>query len=239
MTTIRVMTANLWGPQSDPEGLTRVLAAVDPDVVAVQEMERQAADVIADHFAHHGLDPRHSALGSGVGLRYPATFERVPMAHRHGWSARFRPPGWDLPVELVAVHLVNPISWPAWRSVARRTHQVSAVLDHVRGLDVPTVVVGDMNATPLWPAYRRLVGSPAPGDLLGNRSGNGVVVPSGLQDAARLAGKPRRTWRWRAHGPPMLRIDHALVRGLSVKASTVVVVPGSDHLALVVDLAPV
>ena len=81
--------------------------------------------------------------------------------------------------------------------------------------------MGDLNATPLWPVYRRLTRR--------------------LQDGAwDRRARQRRAARadvgpWPG-APRLLRIDHVLVRGVTVSAVRVVDLPGSDHSALVVDL---
>ena len=84
------------------------------------------------------------------------------------------------------------------------------------------VMVGDFNSTPLWPVYRS--------------------VRSHMDDAAvavaeRRGERPARTWGpW--HGAPrLLRIDHGFVAGAEPEAFRVVEVPGSDHSAVVLDVA--
>jgi endonuclease/exonuclease/phosphatase (EEP) superfamily protein YafD len=82
------------------------------------------------------------------------------------------------------------------------------------------VVCGDLNATPVWPAYRRLA--------------------ERLRDvvhhhAASAGARAPRTWGpW--HGAPrLLRIDHVFATGGRVLDLQTVPVEGSDHSALVVD----
>ena len=82
-------------------------------------------------------------------------------------------------------------------------------------------MVGDFNATPIWPAYRALA--------------------SHLDDAARLHAeatrqRPARTWGPWYGAPRLLRIDHAFLRGLSVDRFEVVEVAGSDHSGVLTDL---
>jgi endonuclease/exonuclease/phosphatase family metal-dependent hydrolase len=75
-----------------------------------------------------------------------------------------------------------------------------------------------MNATPVWPAYRRLT--------------------SMLTDGIAEAGASRRTWGPFWWSPRMLRIDHVLVSsGVRVLDAHVRTVRGSDHSAVVVDIA--
>ena len=84
------------------------------------------------------------------------------------------------------------------------------------------VLCGDLNATPLWPAYRRLVG----------------YYSDGIVRARKREGRrPVRTWGPTTYGPRLLRIDHVLVSGLVVTAAATVRIDGSDHLGVVADLA--
>jgi endonuclease/exonuclease/phosphatase (EEP) superfamily protein YafD len=82
-------------------------------------------------------------------------------------------------------------------------------------------VVGDFNATPIWPVYRALA--------------------SRLEDAAKLRAeaarrRPARTWAPWKRPPRLLRIDHAFLRGLAVDRFEVVDVAGSDHGGILTDL---
>lgn len=216
---LRVMTANLWSEHVDAAGLGQVIDEVAPDVLAVQELEAHAVGAIAARFPHVFLDPGTDALGSGVASRLPATAARLAMPHRDGWILTVTPPGRGGSFEIVAVHLMNPIRWPWLASAGIRRRQVGAVESHLRTTTGPVLLVGDLNATPVWPAYRRL-------------------LRTGLVDGSRRAGTAAPTWRHRGVGPPMLRIDHALTRHLTVTSTRAVAIPGSDHLGLVVELAP-
>jgi endonuclease/exonuclease/phosphatase (EEP) superfamily protein YafD len=81
--------------------------------------------------------------------------------------------------------------------------------------------VGDLNATPNWPAYRRLRGR----------------FDDAAEQAARRVGRaPGRTWGPWPGSPRLLRIDHVLVQGLVGTGSRVLPLRGSDHSALVAEL---
>jgi endonuclease/exonuclease/phosphatase family metal-dependent hydrolase len=131
-------------------------------------------------------------------------------------------PGLGRSVEVVNVHIHAPHMFPWWRSLGIRRGQVRALARYLdEAPPTPRVVLGDFNATPLWPAYRRMARR--------------------LQDAARLHAAsrgraPGRTWGPWAGAPRLLRIDHAFVSGLEVAEVRVVPVTGSDHSGLLVDL---
>ncbi len=213
------MTSNLWGEHADPTALASVLNEVAPDVLVVQELEPEAAGVIAAHFPHHALDPCGETMGSGIATRTDAVFARIPLRYRSGWSAVLDPTPWpdlDTPLEIVGVHMANPAAWPWWRSVGHRRYQLAGLLAHCGTNPMRRVVVGDFNASPAWPLYRRLT--------------------SHFTDGALVAGSARRTWRFQGRTPPLLRIDHAFGAGVRFRMVRPVTVPGADHLGLVIDL---
>lgn len=215
---LRLLTANLWAHHSEPEGLARVLREVDPDLLAVQELQQANADVIARRYAHHGLAPHHDTLGNGVASRYPTTISRLPLRYRSGWSMRLEPAEWHgiaQPVELINLHLANPVGWPWSTSVKNRRYQVDATFDHVDRTPMARVLVGDFNASPMWPAYRRLADR--------------------FTDAAVATNTAERTWRFHGRTPPLLRIDHAFGHGVTFIHTEPIEIPGADHLGLVVD----
>jgi endonuclease/exonuclease/phosphatase family metal-dependent hydrolase len=219
MTGLRILTANLWAHNSDPAGFERVLRDVDPDLVALQELQVGNAAVVAARFAHHGLAPHIDTLGTGVASRFPAEISPLPMTYRSGWWLRLDPescPRLARPFELVNVHLANPVGWPWFRSVKNRRYQVDALLTHVAAEPIPRVVVGDFNATPSWPAYRR--------------------IAQQFLDGAVATGTPQRTWRFQGRTPPLLRIDHAFGSDVRFLTTDVVEIPGADHLGLVIDI---
>jgi endonuclease/exonuclease/phosphatase (EEP) superfamily protein YafD len=83
-------------------------------------------------------------------------------------------------------------------------------------------VLGDFNASPAWPVYRKVA----------KRLEDLAVTHARIRSA-----RPARTWaRW-VGGPRLFRIDHCFGHGVAVDAFSVVEIRGSDHSALVVDLS--
>ena len=161
----------------------------------------------------------------GIALRHPAPVEYLPLPLRNARIARLEPADWPeltTRVEVINAHLANPIMFPQTRSVRLRREQVAGLRSYQQPPRTPhRVLVGDFNATPLWPAYRRLT--------------------TDLSDAALILSsnnghKPGRTWAPRGATRPLLRIDHVLVNGLKPLDLRVVEVPGSDHAGVLVDL---
>jgi len=83
-------------------------------------------------------------------------------------------------------------------------------------------VVGDFNATPLWPVYRRLATR---------------LTDAAAHVARREGRRAPRTWGPSSRSPRILRIDHAFVNRLTVEGVRAVSVRGADHSALIVDLS--
>lgn len=220
MADLRVLSCNLYNGNADPARLAAVLASAKPDVVAAQELAPNVAGVLTGALPHGRLQPALDSSGIGIALRHPASVETFPMAHRPGLSAVLDPDEWPtLPraLELVTVHLANPIDRPLGSTRRTRRSQVASIVDHVARMAHPLVVVGDLNATPAWPVYRRLT----------------RVMRDGVHDTGTVA----RTWGPRWWFPRLLRIDHVLVRGgVRVVSATTVSIRGSDHSGVLVDL---
>jgi endonuclease/exonuclease/phosphatase family metal-dependent hydrolase len=235
----RLMTYNVHGGvgtdrRLDLGRIADVIAAADPDIVALQEL-----DVGRDR--SHRLD-QPAWLAERLGMHFEFASARECGGGRYGNAVLSRHPlrsvrsgclpQLDPSTELRAVQLVR-IEAPMGRIDVLNTHlglrsgeraiQTEALLEWLGDTaeDALPVLCGDLNASPSSPAYRRLTRV--------------------LQDAQTLAlgRRAQRTWPslW-----PVLRIDHVLVgAGVAVAGSRV---PGgnkvrlaSDHLPLVVDLA--
>jgi len=211
---MRLTTVNLWSGRTDPSALERFLEAVRPDVVAAQEVGTNVVDVLSGSHPYGTVEGREDVRGRALVATKPIEVDEVPMPARPGLRTTVDGVG------VIAVHLANPLDGMA--SVDLRRKQVDTILDEARDMD-RVVVVGDLNATPLWPAYRRL-----------RRE-----LADGVAEWAAAAGaRPSRTWSKVPHGPALLRIDHVLTRGMVVTSCTVERVLGSDHLAVTVDLEP-
>lgn len=210
---LRVLTSNLYNGGADPSAYGRLLDHIDPDVVAAQELSADLAEVIGSRYDHGLLAPADDYKGMGLVSRHPIDVERVHLPHRDALVG-------SNDVTIWCVHLANPIDRPP--PIRQRRAQVGQILDRIISSAGRTLLVGDLNATPIWPAYRRFR----------------AHLDDGVADWARRNGRrPSRTWGLRTWWPPVLRIDHAFVRDLVVLNTFTVRVPGSDHRALVVDVA--
>jgi endonuclease/exonuclease/phosphatase (EEP) superfamily protein YafD len=218
MASLRIMTLNLLVDRADPADLHRVLDDVDPDVLAVQELGPRAAGHIRRRFDHGHLDPQEDLFGLGLVARRPVGIAPLDLPGRAGWVATLEPSIWGFPkhVDVIGVHLLNPVDRP-WRATRDlRRAQVAGVERRVAESRGATVVIGDMNSTRRWPEYRRL-------EAIGT-------------DAARTTRSAAPTWSHFTRGPRWIRIDHAFVAGVVPLRTRTMRVRGTDHRALVVDV---
>lgn len=214
----RLMTANLFDGNVDPDSLARVLSEVEPDIMVCQELATNAAEVIADHFLHHDLHPGGGYQGRGIASRFDFLAGVLWLPTRRASLATFAPdvhPAIPDGLHVIGTHLVNPIDRPLRLSAKIRHDQVTGLLEQVKLTQNPVVVAGDLNATPLYPSYRRLAGA--------------------LTDMPKSVG-PVRTWSPWPKFPRLLRIDHIFSNGLVCTAVRRVEVKGGDHSLLVTDL---
>ncbi|MEN8159555.1 MAG: endonuclease/exonuclease/phosphatase family protein [Myxococcota bacterium] len=218
---LRLISANLKHGGADPGALRDLIERENAAVVAVQELGPALAEVLGALLPHGKLEPTPDGLGLGVALRRPAEVERLPLPGRDARVARLETEDWpelDQRIEILNVHIAAPHT----RDWHHRGGQLAALETYLGRAPGPRALVGDLNATPLWPVYRRLAAR--------------------LDDAARLVASrqgraPRRTWGPTSGAPRLLRIDHVLVDALDVHDLRIAPLPGSDHSAVVVDLA--
>jgi endonuclease/exonuclease/phosphatase family metal-dependent hydrolase len=212
------MTVNLGNGAASPTAVRRLLRAERPHVVAAQELAPDAAAALAGELPHGRLDPGIDYHGAGLALRHPGVVERFPLEHRDGMRAVLEPalwPGLSSPLEILTVHLHNPIDRPLRRAAEIRRNQVEQLLGHVSATPMSRVLAGDLNATPRWRAYRRLAAV--------------------LGDAPLMTGGARRTWSPGWWLPRFLRIDHVLVTGVVPVRAVTRRIRRTDHSAVIVD----
>ena len=225
-THLRLFSGNLFNGRADPQALADLIREKQIDVAAVQEMDCHQAEALSLVLPYGQLEPASDFTGMGIALRWPAEIDRVALRHRDARIARLSPKEWpalERPIEVVSVHISAPHSGPCWRQFSRRRSQVNGLLDYFRtSPERSRAVVGDFNATPSWPAYRRMAG---------------VLEDLALTHARRSASRPARTWPTWARAGRLLRIDHCFGHAVEVQSLEVIEIPGSDHDGLLIDLS--
>jgi endonuclease/exonuclease/phosphatase family metal-dependent hydrolase len=227
---LRLFTANLLRGRAEPAALADQLGALGIDVACFQELGVRQAEAIARVLPHGKLDPSAPGApdyhGMGIAARRPLDVHHLPLPDRDARVARLSPADWPtlgLPLEVVNVHVQAPHTFPQWRALALRRAQARGLCAHLDATPgLRRVVAGDFNATPLWPVYRALAAR---------------LSDLAVGHAERVGAPPRRTWGPWPGAPRCLRIDHALGNGVEAHDVRVLPIRGSDHSALVVDLA--
>lgn len=216
---MRILSANLWNDAANPTSLLENLKAWDVDLVALQELGPAQAQAVSQAYPFGSLEASDDYRGMGIAANRPLEVRRVALPFRDARVARVARDTFDVrsDFELINLHLVAPHCWPPWRAYRLRREQVAGILRWVGGNPGPQLLVGDLNATPWWPAFRRLA--------------------THFQDAAGSRGGPvERTWGPTPSAPRLLRIDHALTRRMSVESLRVVPISGSDHSGLLIEI---
>jgi endonuclease/exonuclease/phosphatase family metal-dependent hydrolase len=224
---IRVFSGNLWLGRAEPEALVELIRRFQIDVFAAQELGHDCAEAISAELPHGCLEPRESYHGMGIAMRHPGSYERIQMAYRDARRVVLDPKDWnglDRAVDLINVHFQAPHSMKPFPSARVRHQQASAMEAYVAANPSDSrLVVGDYNATPAWPLYQRMA----------------RMFEDGAIASAKKAGRrPQPTWGRRPESRRLLRIDHAMVKGMEVEGFQVIDIPGSDHSGILFDCAP-
>jgi endonuclease/exonuclease/phosphatase family metal-dependent hydrolase len=219
---LRILSANLANGRADADAFADLVEAVEPDVVTVQELDPVQAEALARVLPFGKLEPGVDHHGMGIALRAPGSVRPLRLPYRLAFVADVAGPDDGEPVEILNIHLAAPHLPPFGRRVRQRRGQLRGIFAH---LDATPrrwrVLAGDLNATPSWPAYRRL---------------RARFHDAAAQAARRIGRQPGRTWGPWSGSARLLRIDHVLVQGLVAIESRVLPLRGSDHSALVADL---
>lgn len=218
---VRVMTVNLLMGQADAATVVRLVRDAKADVLVLQELTPRALTAL-DAAGLQGLLPQRITQAAG-GTSGSAIMAKVPLRQIvlvtgtfHEQPAAVVDLSGNTDIEIVSVHTYPPVL----NEDGRRRWQ--ADLDALPGSDSkgrPRVLAGDFNAT------------------LDHKALHGVL-DRGYWDSAEVVGEGLRpTWSRFPWGPPVA-IDHVLVdRRLGVADVKVYDVPGSDHNAVVAEIA--
>jgi endonuclease/exonuclease/phosphatase (EEP) superfamily protein YafD len=219
-----VVSANLLEGRGDALGLVELAGHEAADLLVVAEITPGALRRMERAGLAEVLPHRIGAPDAGDPVAGTMVFSRVALSEPRrlrttygSWQVDVGGPGgW----RLLAVHPVAPVDAEGWR----RDH--ATVLRAARRSEAD-LVVGDLNATLDHEPLRRL-------------------AAAGYRDAVELVnGGFQPTWpdqgRYRPLGllPPLVQIDHVLLgRDLAALSARTVSLGGSDHRAVVAELAP-
>ena len=219
----RLVSANALGPNKRPTDFAAAATAVDTDVLLVVEASDRILDALeaaeVHRFHQHGLiEKRPRWSGCGIWSRHPVELIEIGDAGHAYMAARVHLPAGA--VTVVAVHTWAPAK-P--RSGAKWLASFEALGELLGRLEGPVVAAGDYNAT------------------MGHRPLRSLLERTGMRDAHTVAGRGlARSWpQVRVPVVPAVSLidrvllsDEVTVRSIAERS-----MPGSDHRAIVADLA--
>lgn len=183
---LRVASANVHLRTSSPESLIAWIASAPVDVLVLLEVSPRYARALADwpDYPHRVVEPGEDPFGIAVLSRHPFAATRLLRGSRGIASFEVDLETAQGCVVLRAVHPMPPIS-PEEKTA--RDHFLVAIAEALRDRGLPSLIVGDINATPWSPGFAAL-------------------SAAGWQRATGLTP----TWPSRGQGVVGIPIDHIL-----------------------------
>lgn len=210
-----VLHANILLGKADADAVVALVDRHEPDILTVVELTPSAhrgllAAGLGERLPHSFVSSAPGGDGTGIYSRHPLLDpERHDGYITELLSARVAVPGGISPL-VFAVHPVPP--WPRHpRAWVRELAAIRQMLAKIPDDDGPVVVAGDFNATFDHKRYR---------DLL-----SGSYRDAAMEVGVGHLATYRADWRL----PPLIAIDHILVRDAAVTEVGLVDIPGSDH----------
>jgi len=221
---IKLMTHNLFGLNRDMERVASVIAAEDPDIVALQEFFPEQRARLPQLLA-----PRYPYSVRCIGGKRAniAIFSKLPFDEAQDGDCPEDDSGTQRTAHILATFtlangtrfavLTTHFDWPF--PIERQRQQRDVIVNALKGVAVPLLVVGDFNSTPWSYAQRDFA------DAAGlTRQTHGILT------------WPVRFWvkGWR-NTLPFLPLDQVMTRG-AVTIHDIHAGPptGSDHLPIIV-----
>ena len=149
---IRIISANL-ARVADAVLFAKLAHSLGADAVAVQELATRQAQELASKFPFGRLEVSPHRMG--IALARPAVVHEIPLAARSAYAVEVADSA-DEQITIVNVHIIAPHAAAPWKIASLRRRQVRDLDAYLGSAPRPLVLVGDLNSTALWPAYRRL-----------------------------------------------------------------------------------
>ncbi len=218
-TGLRVASLNLWYQNTRVDEIDDALATIDADVIVFNEYTPQHRDslqasALADTYDQRLDRPGPGATGITIWSRWPLRIGESHETFNDNLDVTVSGPDGD--IRIMAMHMPTPlVDFDAWRTDLATAMRIG------RDADGPTLLIGDLNSSYWHPDFRGL-------------------LDVGFVDANAAVGSGfSPSWPTGKVIPPFVRLDHALTIGGLVSTDVVDFdVPGSDHLGLVVTVAP-
>ena len=218
-TDLSVMAANLLLSSDDLEPLIRSVEESPPDLLLLMELTHshvdQLAPILDDTYRFRIIEPADGVAGIGLWSTYPMAEAAIDTMVAGGWpSVRAEIEVGSRAIQVVGIHPPPPGS-----AADRRVQSTELAIIGRMPRDIPTIVMGDFNASFEHAVMR---------DLL---------AETGMRDVHLEAG-PMVPATW-PNPLPLLHIDHILVtHEFAIEEATIPTVQwGGDHRAVAAELA--
>jgi endonuclease/exonuclease/phosphatase (EEP) superfamily protein YafD len=229
-TDLTLMTFNLEYGQGDATTVVGTAVERKVDVLVLEEVTYREYQSLtraglAELLPHRAGKPDYSAAGTMVFSRYPLSGASRLQVSNGGLSVTVHA---ARPFRLLAVHPAQPVNdTPGWHSDL--AHVRSAAAQAVRA--GPTVVAGDFNATRDHKPFRDILAVGLRDAADEANSGWQPTWPESVPRSAKSNSTKGAFLR------PLIQIDHLLTgHQFSAVTTSTVMIAGSDHRALVVQL---
>lgn len=215
--TFTVLSVNLRGDSNDFTWMAEWAGGDEADALFFQEYTAAAVAKLGpllDAFPYRHVHVKENVLGTAIYSRYPLEDQKTAWLAPHTYASLFA----TVTIDGRAIRLVNIHAPPPTRAAYFDTRNAAlrTLPAELAGIS-DVIVAGDLNVTPWSPVYR------------------GLVTRAGLDDARRGRGI-HGTWP-QAAGPFAIPIDHVLTRGSLKTVSFRAVATGSDHRAVLAEIA--
>lgn len=221
---LRVVCANVLSSNPDSAALLGFIRTENPDLVCLLEInqrwraELEASTLIRERYPFRRYVPREDNFGLAVLSRTAPDGELAPVfvdPELPSLELSFSESG-----ELLRVLVTHPMPPGSENGRRLRDRQLAAIGEWHRADSAPTLILGDLNATPWCPPLRRL------------------LADTGLRNAAGDSRQLAGTWPATVSFL-LIPLDHALLGpGLACASYRVGPFIGSDHYPLLLEVVP-
>lgn len=146
---LKVLTYNINLAPPDLQGITNDIREIDADIVAIQELTPESANIfesqLAVQYPYRALHPVRGFHGQGILSKYPITeddFWKIYLGHQ-----RVQIDVYGQAIAVYNVHPVHHIVPSRGFDVSYRTEEVNVFLQKANQENIPVLIVGDMNMT--------------------------------------------------------------------------------------------
>ena len=215
--SLTVVSFNVNGANPRRDDIIGYLNTLSPDIVLLVEVDQRWSallnryrDQLGYMIAHYQDDNFGIALLSKYELNgsvLQVTEQQIPLIH-----ASVKLPQQQL--QVVGVHTLPPLSHEYWSLSIEQITTALALFDRTTA---PSILLGDINATPNGTLYRMIVD-------------HGMLIPAGFG---------RRLWpTWGIGTLSLLQLDHIFIsRQLAVNSDQLGLNIGSDHRAVITTIS--